>query len=206
MFLAKIHIAPSKANNAYELHRALWQLFPDRPDEQRPFLFRVENHRRQLGAHILLQSDCEPAHTSEHARCLACKPVQYQLQAGQLLRFHLRANPVKAIKDERKGSVVRNGHTYIRSVRVPIIDEGQQRQWLENKFKQAGVALNAVQITQEAPLYFKKGREKRSGKIQPVLFDGLLQVLEPDSLVQALGHGIGPAKSFGMGLLSLSAG
>lgn len=206
MYLAKVHIAPEKSRNAYELHRALWQLFPDRPDDNRSFLFRVENQSRLSGAQVLLQSQLEPVASAEHVRCLATKVVDFRFLQDQQLRFRLRCNPVKAVKDERKGTVSRNGKTYTRSVRVPLIREEDQQQWLENKLQQAGAQLLVVSIVQEAPLYFRKVREQRSGKVQPVLFEGALQVDDPATFHKAVAEGIGPAKSFGMGLLSLAAG
>uniref|UniRef100_UPI00214741E7 type I-E CRISPR-associated protein Cas6/Cse3/CasE n=1 Tax=Endozoicomonas sp. ONNA2 TaxID=2828741 RepID=UPI00214741E7 len=120
------------------------------------------------------------------------------------LRFRLRCNPVRSVKDERRGEVTRNGTTYTRSVRVPLIREEQQQQWLEKKLRQAGAQLLAVNVVQEAPLYFRKKREKRGGKIQPVLFEGVLQIEAPQQFSNALISGFGPAKSFGMGLLSLA--
>jgi CRISPR-associated protein Cas6/Cse3/CasE subtype I-E len=39
-----------------------------------------------------------------------------------------------------------------------------------------------------------------------VQFDGYLQVIDPDKLLTALRQGIGPAKAFGCGLLSLAPG
>ncbi|WP_422138500.1 type I-E CRISPR-associated protein Cas6/Cse3/CasE [Endozoicomonas sp. ALC020] len=205
MYLAKVHISPAKSNNAYELHRALWQLFPDRPDDNRTFLFRVESWSHATGAQVLMQSLSKPADGSEHARCLATKAVNYKFQEGQQLRFRLRCNPVKAVKDERKGTVTRNGRTHIRSVRVPLFREEEQQQWLKSKLKRAGARLQAVNIVQENPIYFRKTREMRSGKVQPVLFEGVLLVVEPSALQKAVAEGIGPAKSFGMGLMSLAA-
>ncbi len=205
MYLAKVHIAPEKAANPYELHRALWELFPDMPDEQRQFLFRVEQQSRQSGAQVLLQTEVQPISSSEHTRCLACKSIEYRFGESQSLRFRLRANPVKSVKDEGKGTVTRNGTTYVKSVRVPLIDEEQQQQWLAKKLNQIGAQLSAINVIQETPLYFRKSKEKRSGKIQSVLFEGILQVTDPVLFAQALRQGIGPAKSFGMGLLSVAA-
>lgn len=206
MYLSKVHITPEKSGNAYELHRALWQLFPDRPDDSRSFLFRVESLSRHSGAQILLQSEYEPVPGSTDARCLASKPVNFRFAQDQQFRFRLRCNPVKAVKDDRKGMVTRNGTTYTRSLRVPLINETEQQHWLERKLEQVGAQLQLVNVIQEAPLYFRKNREKRSGKIQPVLFEGVLLVREHQSFYQAVIDGIGPAKSFGMGLLSLAQG
>jgi len=43
-----------------------------------------------------------------------------------------------------------------------------------------------------------------AGKIQPVRFQGILQVVNPGALQETTIKGIGPAKSFGCGLLSLA--
>uniref|UniRef100_UPI002148543F type I-E CRISPR-associated protein Cas6/Cse3/CasE n=1 Tax=Endozoicomonas sp. ONNA2 TaxID=2828741 RepID=UPI002148543F len=83
MYLAKVRISPNKSGNAYELHRALWQLFPHRPDDSRSFLFRVERQCRQSGAEVLLQSEYPPVNQGADALCLASKPVNYQLAEGQ---------------------------------------------------------------------------------------------------------------------------
>ena len=205
MYLSKVHISPGKSRNAYELHRALWQLFPGRPDDNRSFLFRVESLCRHSGAQILLQSEHEPSTGDRDARCLASKPVDYRFSVGQQLRFRLRCNPVKAVKDECRGTVTRNGTEYVRSLRVPLIHDEQQQQWLEKKLQQAGAQILVADVIQEAPVYFRKSSEKRSGKIQPVLFEGALQVIEPEPFYRAVIDGIGPAKSFGMGLLSLAS-
>jgi CRISPR system Cascade subunit CasE len=50
-------------------------------------------------------------------------------------------------------------------------------------------------------LYFRKDGE--AGKIVAVTFDGLLRVVDPALLWQQMQQGIGPAKSFGCGLLSI---
>ena len=206
MYLAKVHIVPGKSHNAYELHRALWELFPGQSESTRGFLFRVEKQNRMAGAEVLLQSDVEPIAQANSARRLACKPLSFALSEGQILRFRVRCNPVKSIKDKRRGTVTRNGTTYTRSVRVPIIDEDEQCQWLKKKFKGVGALLQGVNIIQESPLYFRKHKEKRSGKIQPVLFEGMLRVQSADLFIEeALKKGVGPAKSFGMGLVSLAA-
>jgi len=51
---------------------------------------------------------------------------------------------------------------------------------------------------------FRKNRENRAGKIQPVRFQGVLKVEEPEAVMELVQNGIGPAKAFGCGLLSLA--
>ena len=74
-------------------------------------------------------------------------------------------------------------------------------QWLYRKLHNAATILAAV-IDAQRPLYFRK--DGKAGKIVIVTFDGLLRVLDPVLLWLQMQHGIGPAKSFGCGLLSVS--
>ena len=205
MFLSKIFIPWRYAKNSYDLHRALWLCFPDRPNDIRNFLFRVENSQKGIGVEVLMQSDDFPQPVGSEVTVLKQREYLLNLRLGQRLRFRLRANPVKAVKDSRKGTVERNGKVYSRSARVPLVCEEQQRMWLVKKLEMAA-RLESLIIQQEPPLYFRKVKstEKSSGKIQPVLFDGLLSVADAEIFYEMIHKGIGPAKSFGCGLLSLA--
>lgn len=200
MHLSKVFIQWHKAHNPYEIHRVLWQLFVHKPDQKRDFLFRVEKLKKRLGAEILLQSFDKPAETNESCRITAVRTFDPLLASGQQVRFRLRANPIKTIKDE-KGRANRKGE--IKKCRVPIIQPEQQYAWLERKFKAAATIQN-IQIHLEMPLYFRKTKAKHVGKIQTVIFDGFLMVTDPNKLIQTIQNGIGPAKAFGCGLLSLA--
>ena len=101
MHLSKIFITGSACRNPYEIHRALWKLFPVDAEAARDFLFRVERSDRNH-AEVLMQSDRQPAISTDGARILASKEYPLSFQAGQCLRFLLVANPVKTINDEIK--------------------------------------------------------------------------------------------------------
>ena len=206
MYLSKVRLNWAQASNPYEQHRALWQLFPERPQDQRDFLFRVENYIKRQEATVIMQSQQQPQTTNiDGVELLAVRSLNLSLYEGQQLRFRLRANPIKTIKDPSKGEQIKNGKNYIRTVRVPLIHEEQQQAWLARKLE--GVALVQELVMQkELPLNFRKQKEQRSGKIQPILFDGILEVQQPNELLKLIHIGIGPAKAFGCGLLSLAAG
>jgi CRISPR system Cascade subunit CasE len=123
------------------------------------------------------------------------------------LRFRLRANPVRTIHDKEHGRFLPEGRYAgeLKRCRVPLLREEQQREWLQRKLAHA-VRIDCVGMQQEMPLYFRKGeRDKRmDGKVQPVLFDGLLSVSDADAFNALLSKGIGPAKVFGCGLLSIA--
>lgn len=203
MHLSKIHIPLALAKNTYELHQALWRLFPKRDNEKRDFLFRVEKLEKGIGSSILLQSAIKPQLSESSPVILGVRDYNPIFSLGQRLRFRLRANPIKTIKDSDKGTVEKKGRTFTRTVRVPLLHEEQQQAWLERKLQDCA-QLETLIIQPEPILYFRKVKEKRSGKIQPVLFEGILTVLEPELLFQQLQKGIGPAKAFGCGLLSIA--
>lgn len=206
MFLSKIEIAWKHAQNPYNLHKALWKLFPNMPEKKRSFLFREESKRVGYESQVLLQSIDEPKVTldgdQEGIELLASREFSLQLQPGQAYRFCLRANPVRAVKDKSKGAVVKNGKERTRSARVPLIKEEHQMAWLERKFESCG-ELENILIQPENPLYFRK-KNSGAGKVQSVLFNGIINVTDADVLSDMIIKGIGPAKSFGCGMLSLA--
>lgn len=198
MFLSKVWIDWRWARDPYQQHRALWQLFPQRPDSRRDFLFRVEERQPGRGAGILLQSALRPE-DARVARVLATRVMPERLPEAARLRFCLRANPVKTIRDTQRPD--RRGEP--KRLRVPLIREEDQLAWLGRKLGGVAELETAYTIT-EPPLYFRK--ENISGKIQPVRFEGVLTVTDANGLLGLLARGIGPAKAMGCGLLSLAAG
>jgi CRISPR system Cascade subunit CasE len=203
MYLSKVHIPWTQAQNPYQFHQALWSLFPGHEDANREFLFRVEQLQRGVGAHVLMQSATRPQSVEQSPSLLNWREYAVNIQNSQRLRFRLRANPIKTIKDSSKGTVERKGKTFTRTVRVPLIHEEQQQAWLERKL-QSFAQLESLIVQPEPVLYFRKAKEGRSGKIQTVMFDGILTVIDAEALSQEIRQGIGPAKAFGCGLLSIA--
>jgi CRISPR system Cascade subunit CasE len=203
MYLSKIHISWSQAQNPYQLHQALWRLFPGHEDADREFLFRVEQLQRGVGAHILMQSAIQPQSVEQSPIILNWREYVVNIQNDQRLRFRLRANPIKTIKDSSKGTIEKQGKTFTKTVRVPLVNEEQQQAWLERKL-QSFAQLESLIVQPEPVLYFRKAKEGRSGKIQTVMFDGILTVTNAEVLNQEMRQGIGPAKAFGCGLLSIA--
>ncbi|MFQ5481020.1 MAG: type I-E CRISPR-associated protein Cas6/Cse3/CasE [Thermodesulfobacteriota bacterium] len=187
MYLSKIEVDMYDARNPYDIHRLIWRLFPGRPDGERPFLYRVEGVKTG-SMRLLVQSVVKPEPASDGIRILegprTFEPVFHK---GSLLRYLLRANPVKKLKEAR--------------CRVPLICEEDQRAWLERKLDAAARPVE-VQVAQRNTLFFSKG--KMTGKIATVTYSGLMEVEDPELLGTLVTSGIGPAKGFGCGLLSLA--
>jgi len=195
MFLSKCILNYSSPINPYQLHREIWKLFPDRPDDKRDYLFRVENLDQKAPPQILLQSFIKPAAEQGKSMILSqSKKVTLHLRSGQLLRFMIRANPTKRIKEENKN---RNQGR----VRVPIIEEEEMSVWLRRQLKDAAV-IHEMMINGQNIMYFRKGSD--TGKVVAITYSGILEVKNETKFLSIIEKGIGPAKSFGCGMLSVA--
>lgn len=204
MYLSKVFIDFRKPKNIYQLHQDLWSLFPGQEDKPRSFLFRVEQQRAGDGASILMQSEIAPSVENEHVKLLGTREYPLTVLKNQRLRFLLVANPIKTIKDQNER---KNKKGTIKSNRVPLIKEEDRQNWLERKL-QSLAQIDSLIIRPCPPLYFYKKDEHNlkayGGKIVPVVFEGVFTVQEPDDFITQVKQGIGPAKAFGCGLLSLA--
>jgi len=215
--------------SSYELHRTLWNCFPNlRRDPDRGvfperILFRVDTDRRNGCPIVLVQSALEPAWDQLPPRRLLapaeCKPVDPQFTAGQRLRFRLRANPTKRI-------AAKNPHLGATMVgkRVGMATEVDQIEWLLRKGIAAGFTIPgqwvpATDPETEEPIRLPnfrvdaipEGRDRNGkkghgeGVFHAVRFEGVLIVTDPIQFRTAWSAGIGSAKGYGFGLLSIAA-
>ncbi len=199
--------------NFYELHRTVMRAFPEKMEGAERVLFRLDLHPRAGVPLLLVQSPMQPSWdflSSPDKNYLlpvcewddfgvqnpAVKPFDPQFQPGQSLRFRLRANPT--VKKGREGK--RNGQ------RVGLFHEEEQLSWLSRKLESAGAKLLSARVTagdaQKGRLYHEDKPHELT--VYTVQFDGELRVIDPSSFRDALQAGIGPAKGFGCGLLSLA--
>lgn len=199
MYLSKVMVHWKWAENPYKLHKALWQLFPDRDGQKRDFQFRVEQYQKGIGALVLLQSELEPIN-ADVAMIMASKSFKPNIETGSTIRFKLRANPVKTIKDKH-GRLTKKGEP--KKCRVPLLREEDKINWLQRKLE-GKATLQSIQVQDEKPLYFYKESEDRRGQIKPVCFEGVLSIDNAEAFSQMLQTGIGAAKGMGCGMLSLA--
>lgn len=167
------------------------------------FLYRVDPCP-PARAVVLVQSAIEPnwEYAFQNARYLLAadpgvKTWKPSFSNGQALRFRLRANTVRRIASKKPG---KDGP------RVPVPPtEEQLRGWLERRAQRAGFKVNELSAAVPGYLYMNKSGERGDGlRMRSVLFDGTLTVSDAESLLKAVSSGIGPAKAFGFGLLSIA--
>jgi len=218
MYLSRLILDPrsrqvrSEMTNLYEMHRTVMKGFAGRLEPAERVLFRLEIHPRSGIPTLLVQSSgrpdwrflTEPGRTyllliDEQPQVVenpAVKAFDLALNPGQLLAFRLRANPT--VKKSRPGQ--RQGS------RVGLVREEDQLAWLNRKLDSAGALLRSARVAndQTASGRLFHGSTERQLAFISVQFDGLLQVREPARLMAAVENGIGSAKGFGFGLLSLA--
>ncbi len=174
-------------------------------DDRRGFLFRIDPQPRARVA-ILVQSALEPDwdyafHNAGYLLAAApeVKPFSPRFTMGQHLDFRLLANPTRKIDTKTRPNGERsNGN------RLPVSDD-QLYPWLARRADAAGFTVDEAATTiHTGYVYVNKAREDRGQRLRSARFDGLLEVTDPQRLVEAVASGIGSGKAFGFGLLSLA--
>jgi CRISPR system Cascade subunit CasE len=186
----------------HALHRLILQGYPDAADGgMGRVLFRLELPRRPSETPaLIIQSDKSPDWTP--LETLACiegpKEWSPTFAAGQKLRFRLRATPTK--KTNFGDDATKPGHR-----RIGLFTEEEQRKWLDRKASESGFEALTVDLRK---IGWQSGRQPGGMVIRhhAIEYDGILQIIDSDAFTAAVIGGIGPAKGFGFGLLSLSRG
>lgn len=134
--------------------------------------------------------------------CESCDyaPFLEHLSCGQQWVFRLTANPTKTIPSE--GFVTRGK-------RQPIVRHADQEEWLFKQFRKIGchMTINRLEqpevvIRSSQEISFRK--RNTTVVLTRVTFEGILSIDDPDTLRKAMVEGIGPAKAYGCGLLTLA--
>lgn len=191
--------------DVYQMHRTIMSAFPaDLPGNER-VLFRLDPASESGGPVLLVQSLGRPNWQALSApgkdyllEKPAIKEFGLRIQTGQQLVFRLRANPTmkKTVPDKKNGQ------------RVGLYREDEQLAWLQRKLGAAGASLKAARAgNQDQMQSYKKSADGRQKlEFLAVRFEGLLEVQDPERLLQAVQQGIGSGKGLGFGLLSLAPG
>jgi CRISPR system Cascade subunit CasE len=211
MYLSRLILNPRSNKvrrelaDVYQLHRTILRAFPERLPPNERVLFRVDVNRRTGVPTVLVQSQTAPnwslfPHHPDYRDYLlqvpppeqnpACKPYNPSISRGQILVFRLRANPTFR-RDGKRRAWVR---------------EEDQRAWLDRQAEKGGFRLVQLTVIPEGMNQTRKQDGHQNYQIRhfAVLFQGLIQVTDPDKFHRTLATGVGPAKAFGCGLLSIA--
>ena len=203
----------------YKLHAAVESSFPPgsvRSDESGRILWRLDEARQDHSVWLYVVSPEQPdfTHIVEQAgwplhaewETKDYTPLLEKIAKGQRWRFKLRANPVRMAREDKgrrqrsEGIVGKiQGHVTV----------AQQTQWLLDRSQAHGFVV--LRFDEGAPNVVVSQRHKerfqRNGNtvsLTTAVFEGQLEVADADLFRVALCKGIGRAKGFGCGLMTIA--
>jgi CRISPR system Cascade subunit CasE len=181
--------------NMYEMHKTLHRAFPNVSDRTEiRLLFRVERLRMFNQIAILTQSKIEPNWSALDRAYLVSwevKEVSSKYQAltnGDLVKFKLKANPTKRL-------------TAPIHKRVGLSESKDLLEWLGRKAEKCGFSIKAVSFKKDAEIGYKHSSEL---KFSSVIFEGMFEITNVELFLESVRAGIGSAKGFGFGLVSIA--
>lgn len=205
MYLSRLTLSQSVraqqwASNSYRVHQRLMMAC----DGDRRLLFRIDvgaAGRAERPVTILVQSTAAPnwdVAFGEGFPVLARPPETRSYvptpETGRRYRFRLLANPV----------VCRSETGRDRGRRVGLLREEEQRTWLDRKLQAAGLEIVDLTVLDLGMVKSRKGSDTPSQTHLAVRFDGIVRCVDSDLLSAACAAGIGPAKGYGFGMLTLA--
>ncbi|GAA1797054.1 type I-E CRISPR-associated protein Cas6/Cse3/CasE [Leucobacter iarius] len=229
MYLTRFQINPRRRGamkllaNAQAMHAAVLHGFPDpSPTDTGRVLWRLDRVAEQ--SYLVISSPAKPdlTHLVEQAGWPALESGWQtkntdehlaRISTGQRWGFRLTGNPVHALKPEdgaKRGKIVAHRTS------------AHQLGWLERQGEKHGFALatqeveavdaesGSVVLSQAQTVRVARSelrrfpREGKTVTVQAVEFDGVLEVTDADRFRDALRHGVGPARAYGCGLLTVA--
>ncbi|HKS45440.1 MAG TPA: type I-E CRISPR-associated protein Cas6/Cse3/CasE [Amycolatopsis sp.] len=198
----------------HQMHRTVMSVFPDVTEGQparqaHGVLWRLDTAQR--GFALYVQSQTKPdwvllanGYLSEPAQIRDLQPVLDAIQPGRKLAFRLVANPTRSIHQE--GNPGQRG----RGKRVPHRKPDKQVEWLARQGERHGfvipIAANGQADVAPSSTPTLRGHKNDATfiTVEPVRYDGHLIVTDPGTFTRALLDGIGRAKAFGCGLITVA--
>ena len=219
MFITRFVINPQRRGarklltSPQAMHAAVLSGFadPTQTAEGR-VLWRVDRIEKQTALYIVSPQQPDLTHLVEQAgwpttEAWESRPYDRflsQIEAGQRWGFRLVANPVRAVREpgSRQRGAVR-AHVTV----------GQQEQWLLDRSVNAGFEISPwdpehlaegfqFAVTERKTLEFK--RQSSTVTLSTARFDGFLTVVDSEVFRRTLTNGIGRAKGYGCGLMTIA--
>lgn len=184
--------------------RVLWRI--DRNSKAETYLYIVSPAKPDL-THLVEQAGWPETgrwDTYDYA------PFLSRLAAGDRWAFRLTANPVHSIRRKDGEPTKITAH----------ITQHHQRRWLLQRQEAAGFKVvekplerrllpegdeHELIIHDRRQLAFKKAGQSNPVTLVTVTFDGRLEVTDPDAFRRTLTQGLGKAKAYGCGLMTVTA-
>lgn len=194
----------------HRLHAAVLAAYPTsqrEPTEQGRVLWRLDQRNHQTLLYIVSPHQPDLTHLVDAAGWPATQgwdtrsylPLLDRLAPGQRWAFRLAANPVRNSPSTPDTRGRRLGH----------VTAAQQTKWLLDRAGRNGFTVpdttdKEPDVAVHARRTWRFPRDGRTVTLATAVFEGRLETTDPDVLRHALTHGIGPAKGYGCGLLTLA--
>ncbi|MGW2155023.1 type I-E CRISPR-associated protein Cas6/Cse3/CasE [Nonomuraea sp. NPDC001699] len=137
------------------------------------------------------------------------EPFLARLAAGDRWAFRLTANPVHTARRNDEEPTKVTAHVGLRhqlgwllkrqdSAGFKVLEKPVERQLVPGQDQHEVIVHDRRQLT------FKKSGQQKPVTLVTVTFDGRLEVTDPDALRRTLTMGLGRAKAYGCGLMTLA--
>lgn len=197
----------------HALHAAVLAGFPDpSPSRTGRVLWRLDGDRHAPKLIIVSPTPPDLTHLAEQAgwptledawRVKPYQPLLDRIQNDHRYAFRLTANPTHAAREGGTGRGKPRGHLTV----------AQQEKWLlarqervgfrtDERVDAAGDIHHDLIVRDRKLLAFR--RRETEVILRVVTYEGVLTVTDRDAFVHALSHGIGRAKGYGCGLLTIA--
>jgi len=216
MYLSRIALNTRRRNtitalaSPQKLHAAVESSFPPDLSKSCRNLWRIDRLNNDLYLLVLSEGKPDFSHVVEQfgwpgaEQKWETKDYAYlikRIAAGQRWQFRLRANPVHSVKQANSFQTqesVNRGKVYAH------VTVQQQEQWLLERAAKYGFNLQegSFHVVQQEVRQFLRHRKPVTLGI--ATFEGILEVADASLFHRALVCGIGRAKAYGCGLLTIT--
>lgn len=227
MYISRVPLNVTRAGavhlieSPYRMHAAVEAAFP--PDSVRDcadgrILWRLDSADQGRGVWLYVVSPESPdlTHIVEQAgwpthmewESKDYTPLLSRIAIGQCWQFRLRANPVRRVHED-KGLRSRRDASEIVGKLQGHVTVRQQSDWLVSRAQSHGFEIIADDMGEPSVVVKQRRKERfgRNGKtvtLTTAVFEGRLCVTDADEFRHTLCHGLGRAKGFGCGLMTVT--
>ena len=201
MYLAKIETSLSEPviraalQDAQKIHRLVAGLY-QRPRQEAELVYRIQTQGQKVSLYLYASLPADRSRVLPGMTLAGEREMGEWLdtmQTGQLWGFDLLTMPFKKVAEDGRNS------------RRRVLRRQEERfAWLARKAEQNGFAILNVQETSTEKTSAAHAEEK-GGRLylDTYRYSGMLQILDAERFRDAVRHGIGPGKAYGLGMLLL---
>ncbi|GLZ38733.1 type I-E CRISPR-associated protein Cas6/Cse3/CasE [Actinokineospora sp. NBRC 105648] len=223
MHLTRLELNPARRGarellaSPHRLHGAVVKAFPAAhrdPTTAGRVLWRLDSGTHQTLLYIVSPHLPDLTHVVEVAGWPTTSswasrpytPLLDRLAVGQQWAFRLTANPTRSSRKPDADSAAAPAE---KSRRRGHVTAAQQTTWLLDRRDQHGFSITEtidkeLDVAVQSRHTWRFTRDSHTVTLATATFGGRLEITDVDAFRRALTHGIGPAKGYGCGLLTLA--